>query len=127
MKTTIADFKKATKAQGGYVAREWTTSEIAFVESHAKKLSCVEMATHLERSYDSVAACLRKMRASGKEIFATKYGESNPATKYPDEKVEQCKQLRAEGYSFRRISKELGVPHSTVHAWISGLNRNYKP
>lgn len=38
--------------------------------------------------------------------------------RYGSEVRERARQLREDGWSWRRISAELGVPHMTVKGWI---------
>jgi hypothetical protein len=54
-------------------------------------------------------------------------GVSNPKARHADELVEQAKQLRSVGRSYRQIGKALGVSRWTARHWAVGDRRNVKP
>ena len=50
-------------------------------------------------------------------------GEDHANAKYLDSDVESVKRLRAEGYTYRQISRMLDMPIRTLRDYLSGRRR----
>ena len=51
-------------------------------------------------------------------------GEAHPRHKYPDEVVEQARQVRELGWTARQIGEHLGVNMRTVKDWLAFRTRD---
>lgn len=51
-------------------------------------------------------------------------GEDHASAKYLDADVQHARQLRAEGYTWRKISEMMDMPVRTVRSYVDGSRRS---